>query len=251
MRRDADPERSRRPTGSWPSRITPTRTRATPRPRQLQGGGRGLRGPLRPEKRQRLRPLRARRARGGRRPRLPQRRDIMSAFGDIFGGGLFGDLFGQRRRGPRARTCLMKLEIDLIEAARGTTKPIEVDPPGVLRRVLGLRAPARGPSPTCTYCGGRGQVVQSRGFFQVATTCPACGGEGVGITDPCPSCRGTAACRPVAHAEGRRAAGRRERDVAPTAEPGRAGRPRRPPGQPPDPDPGPQAPVLRASNATT
>ncbi len=32
--------------------------------------------------------------------------DIMSAFGDIFGGGLFGDLFGQRRRGPRpGRTC--------------------------------------------------------------------------------------------------------------------------------------------------
>ena len=27
--------------------------------------------------------------------------DIMSAFGDIFGGGMFGDLFGSRRRGPR------------------------------------------------------------------------------------------------------------------------------------------------------
>ena len=29
--------------------------------------------------------------------------DIMSAFSDIFGGGLFGDLFNQRRRGPAAR----------------------------------------------------------------------------------------------------------------------------------------------------
>ncbi len=28
--------------------------------------------------------------------------DIMSAFSDIFGGGLFGDLFGNRRRGPAA-----------------------------------------------------------------------------------------------------------------------------------------------------
>src|ERR671913_612009 len=53
--------------------------------------------------------------------------DIMSAFGDIFGGGLFGDLFGQRRRGPRpGQDLLMKLEIDLQEAARGTTKSIEV-----------------------------------------------------------------------------------------------------------------------------
>jgi len=43
---------------------------------------------------------------------------------------------------------------------------------------------------TCNYCGGRGQVVQTRGFFQVATTCPSCGGDGVRITDPCPSCRG-------------------------------------------------------------
>src|SRR5690349_4927047 len=53
--------------------------------------------------------------------------DIMSAFSDIFGGGLFGDLFGSRRRGPRAgQDLLMKLEIDLIEAARGATKSIEI-----------------------------------------------------------------------------------------------------------------------------
>src|SRR3954469_25226291 len=53
--------------------------------------------------------------------------DVMSAFGDIFGGGLFGDLFGARRRGPRAgQDLLMKLEIDLIEAARGATKSVEI-----------------------------------------------------------------------------------------------------------------------------
>src|SRR5438876_5184040 len=53
--------------------------------------------------------------------------DIMSAFSDIFGGGLFGDLFGQRRRGPRpGQDLLMKLEIELQEAARGTTKPVEL-----------------------------------------------------------------------------------------------------------------------------
>src|SRR6187397_283307 len=40
---------------------------------------------------------------------------------------VFGDLFGSRRRGPRpGQDLLMKLEIDLQEAARGTTKPIEV-----------------------------------------------------------------------------------------------------------------------------
>src|SRR5437764_10818156 len=44
--------------------------------------------------------------------------DIMSAFSDIFGGGLFGDMFQQRRRGPRpGQDLLMKLEVDLVEAA--------------------------------------------------------------------------------------------------------------------------------------
>src|SRR3954464_14939436 len=38
--------------------------------------------------------------------------DIMSAFSDIFGGGLFGDMFGQRRRGPRAgQDIIARMEI--------------------------------------------------------------------------------------------------------------------------------------------
>jgi molecular chaperone DnaJ len=117
--------------------------------------------------------------------------DIMSAFSDIFGGGLFGDLFGQRQRGPRpGPDLLMKLEIELVEAARGTTRAIEVNRQEWCGECRGSGA-RKGTTPTtCNYCGGRGQIVQARGFFQVATTCPACGGEGVRITDPCPQCRG-------------------------------------------------------------
>src|ERR671920_943951 len=51
--------------------------------------------------------------------------DIMSAFSEIFGGGLFGDMFGPRRRGPRpGQDLLVRLEIELQEASRGTTKPL-------------------------------------------------------------------------------------------------------------------------------
>ena len=61
--------------------------------------------------------------------------DIMSAFSDIFGGGLFGDLFSERRRGPRpGPDLLMKLEIDLVEAARHLANH-QRRPTGVLRRV--------------------------------------------------------------------------------------------------------------------
>ena len=104
--------------------------------------------------------------------------DIMSAFSDIFGGGLFGDLFGERRRGPRpGPDLLMKLEIDLVEAARGCSRTIDVTRQEFCTDCKGSGA-RKGTSPTtCTYCGGRGQIVQARGFFQVATTCPACGGE--------------------------------------------------------------------------
>src|SRR3954451_12593270 len=117
--------------------------------------------------------------------------DIMSAFGDIFGGGLFGDLFGQRRRGPRpGQDLLFKLEIELQEAARGTTKPIDVNRQEQCSECKGSGARKGTIATTCNYCAGQGQVVQSRGFFQVATTCPSCGGEGVRITDPCPTCRG-------------------------------------------------------------
>jgi molecular chaperone DnaJ len=118
--------------------------------------------------------------------------DIMSAFSDIFGGGMFGDLFNQRRRGPRpGQDLLMKLEIELVEAARGTTKAVEVSRNEICDDCRGSGAKKGTVATTCSYCGGQGQVVQSRGFFQVATTCPACGGEGSRITDPCAKCRGT------------------------------------------------------------
>jgi molecular chaperone DnaJ len=118
--------------------------------------------------------------------------DIMSAFSDIFGSGLFGgDFFGERRRGPRAGPdLLMKLEIELVEAARGTSRAIELTRQEFCSECNGAGARKGTVATTCSYCGGRGQIVQARGFFQVATTCPACGGDGVRITDPCPNCRG-------------------------------------------------------------
>jgi molecular chaperone DnaJ len=43
---------------------------------------------------------------------------------------------------------------------------------------------------TCSTCGGAGQVIASRGFFQVQQTCPTCDGAGESISNPCNSCSG-------------------------------------------------------------
>jgi molecular chaperone DnaJ len=117
--------------------------------------------------------------------------DIIAAFSDIFGSGLFGEMFGNRRQGPRpGQDILIRLEVDLLEAARGTTRTIEFNRHEFCGECGGSGARAGTAPVRCDYCRGTGQVVQSRGFFQVATTCPACGGEGARITDPCPACRG-------------------------------------------------------------
>ena len=67
-----------------------------------------------------------------------------------------------------------------------------------MRECRGSGAKAGTSPTTCNYCGGRGQIVQARGFFQVATTCPACGGEGVRITDPAINAAGRAEFRNTA-----------------------------------------------------
>jgi molecular chaperone DnaJ len=108
------------------------------------------------------------------------------------GAGFFGDFFGPRRRGPRAgHDIQMRLEIELVEAARGVTKTVELTRQELCGECKGSGARKGTVATTCDYCRGQGQVVQSRGFFQMATTCPACGGEGVRVTDPCPDCRGS------------------------------------------------------------
>ena len=60
----------------------------------------------------------------------------------------------------------------------GTTKAVDLTRHELAASARGSGA-RRGRSPTtCNYCGGQGQVVQSRGFFQVATTCPASAARG-------------------------------------------------------------------------
>lgn len=118
--------------------------------------------------------------------------DIFAAFGDIFGESAFGDLFGGRRRASKGSDVRCDLTLDLMEAARGVTKTIEFQRHEACEECAGTGAKKGTSRTTCTYCAGRGQVVQSTGIFRVQTTCPSCQGVGSVVKEPCGKCRGAA-----------------------------------------------------------
>lgn len=121
--------------------------------------------------------------------------------GDIFEafGGMFGDLFGggsgggRRGGGPRARkgeSLQTSLTIELLDAAVGCTRELQIDKHIACGTCHGSGAKPGTQPVKCDYCDGRGQVIQSQGFFRVQTTCPSCRGRGTTIRDKCPECRG-------------------------------------------------------------
>jgi molecular chaperone DnaJ len=109
--------------------------------------------------------------------------------GDLFGGGGGGGRRG--RHGPAAGHDLeVTLELELLEAARGITKNITI-PRRELCGDCSGKGCRRGTQPAaCRRCNGQGVVLLSQGFFRIQQTCNGCGGRGVIITDPCPTCQG-------------------------------------------------------------
>jgi molecular chaperone DnaJ len=122
--------------------------------------------------------------------------DPFEVFREVFGGGsIFEDLFGggghqdpsQPQRGDDLR---YDMEIGFEEAAHGCEKEITVTKPEVCEVCQGSGAEAGSKARSCPTCGGRGQVISSRGIFSIAQTCPHCQGAGRIIDKPCKACRG-------------------------------------------------------------
>jgi molecular chaperone DnaJ len=114
--------------------------------------------------------------------------------GGGFGGGIFETFFGgagvrteDRQRGSDLR---YDMQIGLEEAAFGVEKEIEIEKLDTCDKCHGSGAEPGSRTISCPTCGGRGQVISSRGFFHVSQTCPRCRGAGEIIEKPCPKCHG-------------------------------------------------------------
>jgi molecular chaperone DnaJ len=121
--------------------------------------------------------------------------DPFEIFRDVFGGGgIFEDLFGGGRsdstQPQRGNDLRYDMEIAFEEAAHGCEKEITVNKPEVCDACQGSGAETGSRIQTCRSCGGRGQVINSRGIFSIAQTCPHCQGAGRVIEKPCRTCRG-------------------------------------------------------------
>ena len=123
--------------------------------------------------------------------------DPADIFREVFGGGgsIFDDLFGGGRQDPtqpqRGSDLRYDMEITFEEAANGSEKEITVSKLERCEVCHGSGAESGSKSRTCPTCGGRGQVISSRGIFSIAQTCPHCEGAGKVIDKPCKNCHGS------------------------------------------------------------
>jgi len=129
--------------------------------------------------------------------------DIISHFGDIFGGhfgGGFESFFGggggrsRGRRVNRGSNLRIKVKLTLEEISTGVEKKIKVNKYIPCSDCKGTGAKDGSGYKTCSTCRGTGQVTQVTNTFlgamQTTTTCPNCGGEGQTITSKCNTCFG-------------------------------------------------------------
>lgn len=149
----------------------------------------------------------------------PKKRDLYDRGGDPLGGGMGGGfngggfgaggfdftnlvdaMFGQQSaRGPRSRVrrgqdALVRLDLELAEAAFGTTKPLRVDTAVLCPRCNGSGAQEGSKPVTCSTCHGQGEVTHVQrsflGDIRTTSPCPTCRGYGTVIPNPCVECSG-------------------------------------------------------------
>jgi len=110
---------------------------------------------------------------------------------DLFSAFFGDDLLGRVARGADLAATV---EIELVEAARGTTREVPFEVAVTCSHCAGDGAEPGSAVTTCPTCGGAGRMQQVTrsvfGEFVRTQPCPTCGGSGRQIETPCTVCRG-------------------------------------------------------------
>ncbi|MDX6508204.1 MAG: molecular chaperone DnaJ [Gaiellaceae bacterium] len=119
---------------------------------------------------------------------------LADLFGAFFGDDIFAS--GGRATGrARGADVVAQIEIELTEAAQGTTRRVPFPATVTCTTCSGSGAKPGTEPVMCGTCGGRGRLQQvSRtafGEFVRSQACPACGGAGRVVEDPCLECEGS------------------------------------------------------------
>jgi molecular chaperone DnaJ len=130
---------------------------------------------------------------GGFRPTSFDLGSLSDLFAAFFGDDLFG--VSARPRRSRGADVAAQIEIELAEAASGTSREVPF-PVTIACAVCSGSGAEPGTEPTtCPTCGGDGRLEHvSRtafGEFIRSQTCNRCGGLGRVIEHPCAECQGT------------------------------------------------------------
>jgi molecular chaperone DnaJ len=132
-------------------------------------------------------------------------------FADLFDVFFGGDPFGSVLRGagssgpwgasamagsPRGDDVEAEVELELVEAAFGTSRDVEVRADVACETCQGSGAKPGTGRESCPQCGGTGrtrEVSSLGGFGQFirTSTCSLCRGQGTIVREPCETCRGT------------------------------------------------------------
>lgn len=120
--------------------------------------------------------------------------DIMDAFFGGQGGGGQGGGRGPRSRVRRGQDALIRIEIELAEAAFGVSRELNVDTAVTCTTCHGDGAAPGSEPVVCETCRGVGEVAHvQRSFLGEVRTlrpCAACRGFGSIIPEPCRECSG-------------------------------------------------------------
>lgn len=115
-----------------------------------------------------------------------------SSYGSEYAAG--GD--GRARQGASKR---VNINVSFVEAAKGVDKELVISNYATCNTCHGKGTSSSQGIKTCKKCGGRGQVIEQRGFFSMTMPCSECHGEGRTIIDPCKDCRGEGVVKQKQH----------------------------------------------------